>query len=524
MMDQETVRIGLLIRQKKVNISLIKGIDLDGIKVEKGSYEISATEPANTPEWGGRVQVYTGKRSAEVCVERLAEKGIKSSILDMGRDFTWGNYGKLVSKTYAVVIGRETTAEVAIENASNTLQKLRPGDIKGLRVFEDEIPWVEAVRLNPPSGGEIQLIHLETGKKLKLPSPVVFPAEDVNPFFTLNDIRIGIDFHWDHKENIAFKGSLELHADGESVTVVNELEIDTYLTSVLGSEMRPDWGIASLAAQAVAAKSTILATRGRHHFGEAFDLCHDDHCQCYRGAGREGETAKLALDRVKDVLLVHGNRVADARYAKTCGGISDVYSVAWDEEEIEYMVPVLCNSSLKSGDSDLKLKLSGDGEENLNYLLDNNVKWVACNPEVNDYPESAKEMEELYKWRFHFSQKELRELIEKRLKMSLGDILELTPLERGVSGRIKYLRIVGSEKTVSMGKELRIRRLLSDSHLPSSAFRVLKGTDGSFEIVGIGWGHGVGMCQLGAAVLADKGWSEEEILLHYYPGTKLIVG
>ncbi|HEB83535.1 MAG TPA: SpoIID/LytB domain-containing protein, partial [Bacteroidetes bacterium] len=340
--------------------------------------------------------------------------------------------------------------------------------------------------------------------------------------FTLAEVRIGIEFHWDHLETLSFRGVLELLPDGDTLTAVNELPIEEYLASLLGSEMREDWPLDALTAQAVAARSTVLATRGRHHYGEAFDLCHDDHCQCYRGVSRESDLARRALEASRGALLVHGGRVADARYAKSCGGVTEAYSSAWEGWNPPCLRPVVCGPlDGAPGASVEDLWVAGD--ETLRERLESPPLWAACNPKAVRYPASSGEMEALFRWRVSLSREELRGLINTRIGRDLGYITALQPLERGSSGRVIHLRIVGKKGSVTVGKELRIRRLLSPSHLPSSAF-IVNDTGDEFHLEGIGWGHGVGLCQLGAAALAARGWSWERLLAHYYPGTRLVFG
>ncbi|MCB2198325.1 SpoIID/LytB domain-containing protein [bacterium] len=527
MSRDERVRIGLAICRPSVVTRLTGGFELraaDGTRqqVESGEYTVTCEVAAGEPRFGQRLQTFSTRTAAEELLAEYAANGLSCELVQLGRPANWGEVGELSTESWSVVTGKASDSETAVLQARAFFETLLADEAKpaGWKRFADQLLWPDPIRLERPVGGVLRLTDA-TGKSFEAASPVQCIPRQLSSRFELAEIRIGIDFHWDHTETLPFRGQLDLVADGEGVTAVNDLELDEYLASVLGSEMRSDWPVEALAAQAVAARSTVLATRGRHHYGEAFDLCHDDHCQCYQGASRESETSRAALEKVRGQLLVKDGRVADARYAKSCGGIADHYHVAWDEEDISYMQPVFCGPLDGEQQPTISL-MKKDPEKLIHELLDHPPGWAACNPAAEVYPPSCKEMEELYRWNRRIDPNQLQSLVERRTGRKLGTVKQLLPLERGVSGRIRYLRVVGVDGEVVVGKELAIRRLLSDSHLPSSAFRATFDEDGTLLLEGIGWGHGVGLCQLGAAALAARGWNAERLLMHYYPSASIV--
>ncbi|MBZ0264615.1 SpoIID/LytB domain-containing protein [bacterium] len=477
------------------------------------TYELRVASPSTGARWGLRLRSFQDVKNATIYQHSLNETGLETEILRLGK-----SYRKLTSDVWTVAAGNWNTRADVLTLGSDFLDELP--DVAGLKKYSDEFLFPDPIRFEPPAGGEIVLTDMDTGETSVLPSPFYLEPSSREDVFRIDDIQIGIDFHWDHRESIPFRGALNVFVDGNLLTAVNEIEIPFYLASLLGSEMRPDWHLHALAAQAVAAHSTILATRGRHHHAEGFDLCHDDHCQCYRGKSRESSLAWKALTLTEYSFMTFGNSLADTRYAKTCGGMSDNYAVAWEDWKIPYMVPVPCVHSGSIADSTENHHFDLQTDEQFVKYQNAPSVTAACNPFTHPYPASSKEMEGLFVWEERLTQNEIQELIQNRIGLKVGKIEQIEPLKRGKSGRIIFIRIHAEHKTFSLGKELKIRRLLSETHLPSSAFVVQKeGSD--FVFKGLGWGHGVGMCQLGANALAEEGWDWKDILLHYYPGCEI---
>jgi SpoIID/LytB domain protein len=330
--------------------------------------------------------------------------------------------------------------------------------------------------------------------------------------FRLNDVPIGRGFHWQRKESLEYRGVLSLFASNGGLTAVNRLPLESYLESTVGSEMRSDLPPAFSQAQAICARSTVLATANRHHRADGFDLCNDDHCQCYQGIQREAGAVAAPVRETAGRVLICRDRVVDARYAKTCGGLSERYESVWGEEGPSYFAVRPC------GDFAISDLTSEDGARR--FLKNPPAAW--CNPALHPYPDPW-DKEPLFRWQFRFTPAELGALIEEKTGSAVGAVKELRPLRRGGSGRILILDVVGSECTLRVYGELNIRRALSPSHLPSSFFVSDLRAD-EILLIGGGWGHGVGLCQLGACAMAKAGTSTETILAWYYPESALVTG
>ena len=322
------------------------------------------------------------------------------------------------------------------------------------------------------------------------------------PSFILRSVPIGIDFHWQRKVTQKFAGSLKFIVEGGKLTAVNRVGLEDYLLSVISSEMKSSASLEFLKAHAVISRSWVLArVEGRRNPAEAesavphlsYDVCADDHCQRYQGLTMAvGETVRDAIDQTWGQTLRYGGKVCDTRFSKCCGGRSELFSTCWEDRDYPYLQSVpdpYCDCSDK---------------EILSQVL-------------NDYD---LETTDFHDWEERYTREGLSELVRSRTGIDFGTIVALEPLERGPSGRIKYLRIVGTARTEVIGKELAIRRALSPSHLKSSAFEVI--TDGdNIVLKGHGWGHGVGLCQIGAAVMAARGAGYKEILKYYYEGADI---
>jgi SpoIID/LytB domain protein len=374
--------------------------------------------------------------------------------------------------------------------------------------------------------------------------------------FSLMDVTIGIDFHWERNETQTFKGSLEvMRAKNGELTAVNVLDIEDYLQSVISSEMSATSHMELLKAHAVISRSWALCkiqrsleasafacqeSEGKRicWYGsephEGFDVCADDHCQRYQGLrAKDHKNAIKAVQETKGLILCHKEHltpnsslltpnshyvICDARFYKCCGGVTEEFETCWEDTHFDYLVKV--EDFPKERRNDLTTE---EGAR----------EWIMSSPEafcntndkkilsqvLNDYDQ---ETIDFYRWKIVYSQDELNALVARHAPQ-LGKIIDLIPLKRGVSGRIYELKIVGENESIIIGKELEIRKWLSNSHLYSSAFVVEKNGD-TFTLYGAGWGHGVGLCQIGAAVMATKGYTYKEILAHYYPNTEIKLG
>jgi len=361
--------------------------------------------------------------------------------------------------------------------------------------------------------------------------------------FTLHDVIFGINFHWERKEHQTFQGSLRLLARENGITAINEVSVEKYLASVISSEMSATAPMALLKAHAITSRSWLVAMLEmkkkfsnlgipsqrtqqsdtelvRYYDREdhdIFDVCADDHCQRYQGITKDISNAAFeAINQTRGIFLVHNNEICDARFSKSCGGISEPFHTTWGETPFEYLMPVSCST---------KHSYQPISNE------DDAAKWILSSPEAfcnttdgnilrQILPSFDQETTDFFRWTVRYTTAELSELINKKSGFDFGTILSLTPVKRGPSGRITRLKIEGTKKSLTVGKELEIRRWLSKSHLYSSAFIVQKEND-TFILRGAGWGHGVGFCQIGAAVMAVEGFTAEEIVKHYFTNAEL---
>lgn len=371
----------------------------------------------------------------------------------------------------------------------------------------------------------------------KLFGELLFEPENNDNTFELEDVTIGVDFHWQRKENQIFKGALKIIVEGNKLTAINLIHVEDYLYSVISSEMSATASIELLKAHAVISRSWLLANiksknqksvhqsrnpdehivwyeRDAH---KHYDVCADDHCQRYQGLTRAcTPLVKQAIDETRGLVLMSDGEICDARFSKCCGGASELFESCWADEHHSYLEPVR--------DAEFSTLYDLTQEENAEAWILGNPKSF-CNTTdakvlsqvLNNYDQ---ETPDFYRWHVTYSQNELSEIVKQRSGIDFGLITDLIPVERGASGRLIKLKIVGTKQTLIIGKELEIRKWLSTSHLYSSAFVVEKQND-TFIIKGAGWGHGVGLCQIGAAVMGEKGYHYDEILRHYFKNTEL---
>ncbi len=386
-------------------------------------------------------------------------------------------------------------------------------------------------------------------------SQLTFHPQSEDASFALNDVTIGVNFHWERTETQVFAGTLRLVVEEDKICAINELPVERYLESVISSEMSATSNIELLKAHAVISRSWLLAQMNKRQQLDSsnnsgffsfvktddelirwydredhtiFDVCADDHCQRYQGITREtSDKARRAVADTGGQILQYDGEICDARFSKCCGGISERYRYCWENIDKPYLMAVRDNvEGVKSIMVSPDLTIEANAEDWIRKSPDafcNTNDSKILSQVLNDYDQETKDF---YRWRVHYTQQQLKQLIANRLKMEMGDIVALEPLERGASGRISRLRIVGTQRQYIIGKELEIRRTLSESHLYSSAFVVEphgdnRGVPESFDIIGAGWGHGVGLCQIGAAMMSEQGYTYNEILLHYYRGAEI---
>ena len=450
-------------------------------------------------------------------------------------------------------------------------------------------PQIEFILLNPYhiNGMEIsgkQVVTYNEGRILwngRLYDELLFePVNEATDAFELLDVTIGINFHWERKEDQRFLGSLKIIVENKKLTGINVIHVEDYLTSVISSEMSATASLELLEAHAVISRSWLLAqihknkeiTETQTEYSAftqtdeelirwydredhtRFDVCADDHCQRYQGITRAStEIVKQAIAATRGQVLTSDGKICDARFSKCCGGAFEEFQYCWEDVKYPYLTkqrdwsksttsyklpatnamqndsaaPVAGSSSLVADSPLPDLTQEAKAEH-----------WIRTSPEafcnttdkkvlsqvLNNYDQ---ETTDFYRWKVVYTQEELSALILKRSGIDYGQIIDLVPIARGTSGRLWKLKIVGTKKTLTIGKELEIRRTLSTSHLYSSAFVVDKedispeGIPARFILTGAGWGHGVGLCQIGAAVMGEQGYKYDAILLHYYIGASI---
>ena len=449
-------------------------------------------------------------------------------------------------------------AEVAAEASSTLYNKGKQPDVTVGIVSAQKIHF----SLNKPylaKGEKVlgeQVVEFSEGGVLwngNQYSQLTFHPQSADASFSLSDVTIGVNFHWERKETQTFLGTLRFVVESDKIVAINELPVEKYLESVISSEMSATSSLELLKAHAVISRSWLLAQmkkrrevaeNGNNFFSftkkedtlirwydredhTLFDVCADDHCQRYQGITKETSPhVAEAIRQTKGQILMDGEEICDARFSKCCGGITEEFQYCWEDTPKTYLTAV---RDIALGVEHTLPNLTNEEEAE---------KWIRfnrpafCNTQdknilsevLNDYDQ---ETVNFYRWKETLSQEKLQQLIADKLKMDLGAILDMKAVERGKSGRISKLQLIGTEKTFTIGKELEIRRTLSDSHLLSSAFVVDKydkdeqGVPQRFELIGAGWGHGVGLCQIGAAVMGEQGYHYDAILLHYYQGAEI---
>ncbi|MBF1524826.1 MAG: SpoIID/LytB domain-containing protein [Prevotella pallens] len=399
-----------------------------------------------------------------------------------------------------------------------------------------------------------QVVELSEGRILwenNFYDELLFEPNDTQSSFTLEDVTIGVNFHWERKEAQTFLGKLRFIVENNNICAINELPVETYLISVISSEMRATSSLELLKAHAVISRSWLLAQMEQRKAEnnnavkqpslfktdeeivrwydredhKHFDVCADDHCQRYQGITKAANKHVVeAIKQTAGEILTSRGEICDARYSKCCGGAVEEFQYCWENIRKPYLqalpdtmpdtmsLPNLTNEAVAR-----QWILSSPN------AFCNTTDQKVLSQVLNDFDQ---ETTDFYRWTQIYSQAEVKQLLEEKLAMQFGDIIDLIPMERGKSGRIYRLKIIGTQRTLIIGKELEIRRALSKSHLYSSAFVVEKvdikdGVPQQFVIKGAGWGHGVGLCQIGAAMMGVQGYRYDEILLHYYKSAEI---
>lgn len=386
---------------------------------------------------------------------------------------------------------------------------------------------------------------LDEGNREIVRSPFVRLIAHKGSTFGLFDVTIGVRFHWERNEDQTFQGNLVLRArEDNTIVAINEIPLEDYLVSVISSEMSAKAPKEFLKAHAIMSRSWILAAlEQKNGYGgtmnandkkkeyihwynredhDLFDVCADDHCQRYQGITKiKSAKAEEAVNETRGMVISHEGKICDARYYKSCGGLTENYETAWEDRHVPYLVSI--------ADSTNQFDPVGNEDDAARWIL--STPDVYCNTQDKTLlstilPDFDRETTSFFRWKVKYGREELEDILRDKSGIDFGTLKEIVPLERGPSGRICLLRITGSKNSAIVGKELEIRRWLSPSHLYSSAFVISAqfmpdGKIKEFTFNGAGWGHGVGLCQIGAAVMALKGFTAKLILRHYFSGIEI---
>ncbi len=395
-------------------------------------------------------------------------------------------------------------------------------------------------------------IYLISDEKKSEPQKkiILSPTEPASDSFLLKNVTIGLQFHWEQKQNQRFVGKLKIIIENNKLTVINIVPVEQYLVSVISSEMSATSSLELLKAHAIISRSWLLAQIAKRkevskqkYISEIitekeiirwydredhvlYDVCADDHCQRYQGITKvHAHNAEQAVKETTGIVLMYNEQICDTRFSKSCGGITESFENVWENVEHPYLKSIV---DYKFEPDEFETDLTNESSA---------VKWIKNSPPafcnttdekileqvLNNYDRKTKDF---YRWKIEYTQEELADLIRKKSGIDFGNIIDLVPVQRGFSGRLIKLKIIGSNKTLIIGKELEIRKILSESHLYSSAFFIEKydiknRIPQKFVLIGSGWGHGVGLCQIGAAVMGELGYKFDEILLHYFPKAEI---
>jgi SpoIID/LytB domain protein len=444
------------------------------------------------------------KSEATAMMDRVIDAGILPKMIEERPD-----YGRLwvaqnATNVYKVVLREKfASAEAALAKQREVAGKI-----------QTEL-WEQIKR---PARGTLELKNSDNGKTYQLPNGFQVVAERIG----LSEVPVGADFHWEGSENRVYRGRVEFFIDRFSkLTTVNILPIEDYVAGVVPSEMHNAFPLEALKAQAVSARNEIFSNVGTRHLEDHFDLCAEVHCQVYSGINKQTANTDKAVKETKGMVMKMAGVVIHANYAGVCGGQTENNENVWSGLPRPYLRGIF--------DGNGRADLLGNSLADENTLL----RWlttkpgVYCNTVQGEIPAALEYTKKYFRWEANYTRQELQEVIRRRTGEDFGELQDLVPLQRGVSGRLMRLRVVGTKKIFEISRELAIRQALADKTLWSACIAIQKsGLDrnrlpASFKILGAGWGHGVGMCQTGAAMMALRGQNFVQILQHYYTGVKL---
>lgn len=513
-----TIRLGIVQNADQISFSCP-----GGFKVVDDSSKIIFSSGSGGLDW--KVRVKFGQPASEIyrivlyeekemvrAMQReddLRNLGFQPKILEVGRELWLGTRLINDNRKYWVTVGPYATEEEAYSEK----EKMTSGTMH-LVIPEILSPPLGVLDLVSPFGRVV----LSSGEPFSLVPSALREGQ-----FTLYGVPVGQGFSWARQEDRSYRGKMEFRIGNDGkLLAINEISMENYLKGVLPSEMSPGFPMQALRAQAITARSHAIAKLGFRHRLDPFDLCAGVHCQAYSGTGKEHPTTSQAVDETRGQVLVYGGEVCDAVYSAICGGYTENSSNVWSGPPVAYLTGIPDASNEES----TSLPVSLESEEEVRaWVLDEPP--VFCNHLCEDASVSVLYAQKYFRWDVKYSAKELEKIVVQKTGQQIGNLLDIIALRRGRSGRLMQIRIDGDAVETTVQGELKIRRALSPNYLPSACFVVDKeiGSDGlpdSFIFHGAGWGHGVGMCQVGAAGMAIEGFDHREILLHYYQGAEVI--
>ncbi len=497
--EKPYLRIGILQNQNSIELRADKDFDIhtyNGASLGSGKggdrCELTVIDgrPA-TIRYCLIVREVSDEEETAKIVNDVKNKGFGATIKKRKtRIFHEGRLGNFL--IYQICIDREFTTEEAAEQYRSQIQN---------KLFTRVISFMKA-----PPAGIVRLKNLRTGKSVQS-----------DYFLRVSGDRLNLDMNIESGESRIYQGHLNFVVDGAGkLTVVNELPIEEYLKGVISSEMNSKFPLEALKAQTLAARGFTLSRIGKQHSSEPFDLCDEVHCQVFKGITNSAPSITRAVKETNGEVLMYDGAICETYYSGVCGGHTEHNENVWNGNPIRYLRGVFDFPQNKIRVDENFLM----NEENL-YQWIVNRPTVHCNIDTANVPSYLSYARKYFRWEVEYTQNQLKNIIARKTGTNFGEILDIVPIERGISGRLKKIRIQGTLNSKTIEKELQIRRVFSDNYLYSSCFIIKKdglvgGVPQKFIIKGAGWGHGVGMCQIGAAMMADQGFNYHKILQHYY--------
>jgi stage II sporulation protein D len=469
--------------------------------LEKGLWKVTI-QSLNPDAALFRILLYESQESkrAEEYAQRMRGKGLIVMVKSQGEQLQAGSKNLIDHTYYRVILDKEFSSSAEADLFIKSKTALQQG-----RVIRDtEKAIMGKIALQTPKGSTILITQA-----LRITGTTI----------TLRDVAVGSGYHWARNETRTYGGEMELRISSKGkLTAINVVPLELYLRGVVAGEMAKSFPDEALKAQAIISRTLFLNTFGRFHRDSEFDVCDDVHCQAYIGLIHDSDSVEKAVHDTKGLVLSYNDALCTASYSAVCGGHTSDAAEVWDSDGEPYLRGLL-DTQRNFGEFDLSK------EENAAIWV-NSEPDVCCNLKAAGNPDFGKYAEKYFRWEQRVPRAELEKLIAEQTGTSIGELIDIVPLKRGTSGRLASINIVGTEESVQVRKELNIRRALSKSTLYSACFTIAKegvknGLAETFVFKGAGWGHGVGLCQLGAAVRAQKGDTVSEILAYYYPGTQI---